>query len=400
MALSESQRSIIKQQTDEFLCRSKSFKSLSAEKQREITRNTSKVLELLAEDAGSTGAVFELLGNRKPYTQAKDPYAVGLEEQLGRPGDKLVADRSQYSPNGPPPPAEFGTGLMTGIQGAGQLMSEVDFPVFVAELIRGVFQAIVDASIQQMQAYSELVQSVALSLNEFRDQNVTENQARDQLVSQYPNLMQMSFEGDTPKVIPREEAMFADLPDFASEFGLEEEVTELDEETIEKVLVPAVRNNLAARRQKLLATMVLMGINRIIVTDGRINAKVRFTFAASDTMHQTRRDIDWKKVGETQFGYSTSNRWTSGEFRYSQPVIKLANVTDTETDAQLQAAASLTGEVSIKFRSETLPLERLVDNDQVVRLNEVQAGAGRGVRAQRAQPPSQQSQTPAATPAT
>ena len=385
MALSESQRSIIKQQTDEFLCRSKSFNSLPDMKREEITHNTSKVLELLAEDTGSTGAVSELLGlgNRKPYKQIKDPYAIGLEEQS----------------TGPPPPAEFGTGVRTGIEGAGQLLREVDFPVFVSELIRGVFQAIVDASIQQMQAYSELVQSVALSLNEFRDQNVTENQARDQLVSQYPNLMQMSFEGETPKVIPRDEAMFADLPDFSSEFGLEEEITDLDEETIEKVLVPAVRNNLAARRQKLLATMVLMGINRIIVTDGRINAKVRFTFAASDTMHQTRRDIDWQEVGAKQYRYSTSNRWTSGEFSYSQPVIKLANVTDTETDAQLQAAASLTGEVSIKFRSETLPLERLVDNDQVIRLNEVQAGAGRGTPAQRAQQPAQQSQAPAAPPA-
>lgn len=43
----------------------------------------------------------------------------------------------------------------------GRLVEEVDFPAFVAGLIRGTFNAIVDSSIQQMQAYAELVKSVA-----------------------------------------------------------------------------------------------------------------------------------------------------------------------------------------------------------------------------------------------
>jgi uroporphyrinogen-III decarboxylase len=46
----------------------------------------------------------------------------------------------------------------------------VDFPTFVADLIEGIFNAIVSASIQQMDAYAELVQSVAESLNDFVDE--------------------------------------------------------------------------------------------------------------------------------------------------------------------------------------------------------------------------------------
>ena len=46
----------------------------------------------------------------------------------------------------------------------------VDFPTFVAGLIEGVFNAIVSASIQQMDAFSELVKSVAKSLNDFVDE--------------------------------------------------------------------------------------------------------------------------------------------------------------------------------------------------------------------------------------
>src|SRR5688572_4250730 len=49
-----------------------------------------------------------------------------------------------------------------------ELIHEVDFPAFVAGLIHGAFDAIVDASIQQMEAYGNLIKNVASSLGEFR----------------------------------------------------------------------------------------------------------------------------------------------------------------------------------------------------------------------------------------
>jgi hypothetical protein len=45
--------------------------------------------------------------------------------------------------------------------------SPVDFPAFVADLVKGTFKAIVDASVRQMEAYSELISEVAESLNSF-----------------------------------------------------------------------------------------------------------------------------------------------------------------------------------------------------------------------------------------
>lgn len=57
--------------------------------------------------------------------------------------------------------------------GRGSGDPDVDFPTFVAGLIEGVFNAVVSASIQQMDAFSELVESVAKSLNDFMDE-VTE----------------------------------------------------------------------------------------------------------------------------------------------------------------------------------------------------------------------------------
>ena len=48
---------------------------------------------------------------------------------------------------------------------ASALVAGVDFPGFVAELIDGVFGAIVNASIQQMDAYAKLLADVAKSLD-------------------------------------------------------------------------------------------------------------------------------------------------------------------------------------------------------------------------------------------
>jgi len=48
------------------------------------------------------------------------------------------------------------------------VVQQVDFPPFVAELIGGVFDAVVDQSIEQMKAYGELVKDTAQSVDSFR----------------------------------------------------------------------------------------------------------------------------------------------------------------------------------------------------------------------------------------
>ena len=47
------------------------------------------------------------------------------------------------------------------------LLGEVDFPAFVAELVKGVFDAIVDATVQQTEAYAELLKQVSETVDEF-----------------------------------------------------------------------------------------------------------------------------------------------------------------------------------------------------------------------------------------
>ena len=278
----------------DLLPQSASFRALSPGEQAAIRANTSQVAALLRDDP------VETLG--------RDPYAIPLvDDSPPPPPPPPIVPRSQ-APQGVVRGSQHSTGsyaptsALAATEATGSFLREVNFPSFVAELVKGTFQAIVESSIEQMRAYGELVQSVVMSTNEFRDQNVSENQARDHLVQTYPNVFQLNV-GDTgPRVGPRNGGSFFgdDMPDFGADFpGLGGDIGELNQENIEQKLVPAARDHLARSRQRMLATMVLMGINRIIVTDGKINAKVRFDFKTQDRSTRQAMAIDYSHLGTT-----------------------------------------------------------------------------------------------------
>src|SRR5262249_54593813 len=159
-----------------------------------------------------------------------------------------------------------------------------------------------------------------------------------------------------------------------------------DDDTIRQKLVPAARTQLATSRQQLLATMVTLGINRIVVTDGRIAAKVLYDFQA--------RDKFTGKLSATQFDYGDQTKVTTegeseiksdsrgstyskeGDYedrggsyyaqgKYKQvaePVLKLVSATNEQTDAALQTKASLAGSVDLNFKSDYMPLEKMADS--------------------------------------
>ena len=292
---------------------------------------------------------------------------------------------------------------MQGAAATGAYLQAVNFPSFVSQLIEGVFHSIVQASIEQMEAYGKLVQSVAMTLNQFRDENTTDNMGRDHLVEQFPDLFQIDIdtgeEGEQPRVRLRdgvdEDRALSRVNQLPIDGG---KIDSLDDDTIEERLVPAARTQLATSRQQLLATMVLMGINRIIVTDGRIAAKVMFDFQARDNFkwqnsatrfdygdqYKTTSEGEYdsgsegstytyskSKDGAKDYDYKGASYYAKGQYRNTaEPVLKLASATQAATEAALQSKAQLAGSVEVNFKSETFPLERLADSFQIGRIQD------------------------------
>ncbi len=389
---------VIATAVDGMLGRSAAWRAMPRAQQQEIATNTAAIVKTLAE------------GPRSATALTADPYDMRYAVPLGPTDGSLPPLPSQGSGSGSgfgsPPgsgtrkPGQIGDVINAGVDAAARMVSEIDFPAFVASLIEGTFHAIVKSSIEQMQAYADMVKSVSQSLNEFRDENVSENQGRDQLVSKYPQMFQINVNDGQPTVGAKPDADMDSAPDFQKDLGLSEPPGDLDDETIEKVLVPAARNQLAIERQRLLATIILMGINRIIVTDGKINAKIRFQFTANETTNTRAQSFDYQNMGtittndgqsQSQYQgsqisssgqYQGASFYTTGQYRStSTPDVRVTSQVDTTTAGALQAAGQIMGEVSVNFRSETFPLEKMVNTDQMTQLQQAQRGPGRGVPA-------------------
>lgn len=236
-------------------------------------------------------------------------------------------------------------------QRAGALVSEIDFPGFVAGLVHGTFDAIVDASIRQMESYSSLVSAVAKTVDQFTDENVTPNQARDWLAQRYPGEVRVApptADQPQPQLVPAAEGL---APPWLADYGVDGE--ELTSDLLEQRVLPQVRTHVGAERQQLLATMVMLGMNRVAVKDGSITAKVMFRATANDAA----------KVGYAAGSdpKSVADWGERGSLSYSGASNTMVSTLGVNAQSDTTLRADLFGEVKLNFVSETLPLDKLAD---------------------------------------
>jgi hypothetical protein len=255
------------------------------------------------------------------------------------------------------------------------MINAISFPRFVNELITGVFKAMVETNQQQLQQYVELVRGVSQSLDGFAALGGgSDDMAKRWLAEQFPQ----SFAIETPDP--------ADMPDLGDEAQSLQLITlgpaplpdalraALSLEPGEEVpggsgpeLFAFVRRSLARNRQQVLATMIQMGMQRIVVDSGRINAAMKFhidaTSAAAEQRHtgfDTRTTIG--ASGSVGFGWWSASASVSSTIGY-------VSTTDTQTREDVNAAADLTSSVELHFRTDQVPLDRLASQQTVQRLH-------------------------------
>lgn len=398
-----------RQAVKELLLQSAAFSKLPPETQQQIARDTAEIAGYLAQPEG-------IPGNRLPTAAAladADPNQLhkNYQENL-KEVDKAGSFKAQAAHE--------------GAKVAGEILKAVNFPDFCAKLIQGVFHAIVQSSIEQMEAYGKLVASVSQTLNQFRDENVSDNQGRDHLVDQFPDMFELgTSDGDTfsgpgsgqPRVRLKDGVDEDDaLQRVNSRLPNPVKSMDLSDDDNENSLVQSARTQLATSRQQLLATMVLMGINRIVVTDGKIQAKIMYDFQARDSskMQRSATAMDYatdssgnvqttsssqvdsesnqdassdSKSSDGSEDRQTGAYYTKGTYKYSQQPIITAMSTASETsESSLQTKASLSGTVDINFKSDYLPLEKMADSFQIGMIQNA-AKPGRGASAAGGQAP-------------
>ena len=124
---------------------------------------------------------------------------------------------------------------------------------------------------------------------------------------------------------------------------------------------------MARGRQQLLSSMVLLGINRIVVTDGLINAKVVFDMRASDVAQRRARasmldSTETKASVAMETGFSSWLSPASASVKSqasTEHVATVQSAVDESSESKADVKARLSGEVRVNFKSDYFPMEKL-----------------------------------------
>ncbi len=329
------------------------FQALDAATQRELTGAVQKVAGYLESEPAVNGGVA-------PAGAFAGPADLRQRMAQSQPGAaQPAAPAPAPAATAQPGAAPAGPGAVGRVGEATRAtLNAIDFPQFVASLIQGTFKAIVDASIQQMEAYAALLKNVAATVDRFMDDNVSEGMAKDHLANEHSWLFKRDTSQGRPQLVTDPTATGRELPGFLKDLGFSSPA-ELNKTAVETVVVPATRRTLAETRQQTLATIVLMGINRVVVDDGEIKAKLMLHIDASETT-QLRFDQQKATTG------NMAGEAGTGMFNAQALMVNTASI---NAQSDLNVRADLTGEVRVKFRSETFPLERFADSAAIQLIN-------------------------------
>lgn len=243
----------------------------------------------------------------------------------------------------------------------------IDFPGFVTSLITGVFQAMTTSTIQQLEAYANLLASIDTSASAFAASGITPGRAATWAAGRFPQLV--ITPGDEPTLALGDDA---DMPEpaalRAALDATDDEVSEIDEDDLEGTLLPLVARKLARDRQSMLATMVLMGMNRIVVDDGRIHASMELQVDARSTAEQLQSERFDTRVSTAASGSFGMGMW--GASASLQATVGYIRSDEQFTREDIALRAGLRSSVDIGFHTEPLDLNRMASPNRVGRIRD------------------------------
>lgn len=273
------------------------------------------------------------------------------------------------------------------------------FVSFTQGLITGTFTAIVQSAIQQMKAYTEMVAELTKSLKEFASDNINEQAVNDKLneLSFVDGSDSFAIKKDGLKRLNHLRKLYALAPSIGghkdeilkifspiSSENLKNEtiqdatsknVVSLDSVDLNKgitgiaspkytdaeivTIKEVVKMSLAKEGLNQLRMMARDGMTRIVITEGEIHTKLTFS-VKSDASSTT----DSKKDETTNAGVSASVSgkgswgWGSASASLSGHYDSLSvNTIDEKTISSITTATDMLGEVTLKFKTDYLPLE-------------------------------------------
>ncbi len=266
------------------------------------------------------------------------------------------------------PPSSVGETAEQGMDVASRVQN-LGFVDFTAGLINGTFDAIIGATIKQMEAYAKLVADLAKTLAQFQVENVSDAQINAHLSNRYPDgeggtsiRVGYVFKDTTDAatgVITKVETKIATITNAligeTSSLNPGKLTTPLLSATVLVGEVTQIRTAissiLASNMMGQLRAMAREGMARIVITEGSIKSKLTFKVATTETLIKQASQYRANSLNASVKGYYSGKKWgASASVDYSR--INVSTVNETNYD-KMTMGAEIIAEVNINFKTET-----------------------------------------------
>ncbi|MBS0125000.1 hypothetical protein [Thetidibacter halocola] len=264
---------------------------------------------------------------------------------------------------------DYNPGFEESVDSFEDLVDSVDFPAFVADLLKAVFDANISVQKAQTDDFIRLMREATKSTSDFL-KKVDDEDAFAYLVEKPNSQYNLSMEED---------------PEGGSKLALttpEGEPVDMDDNEVKAAIMDA-KIAMAKEHRAALREVILMGVSRLVVDKGEVEAAVEFRITAKRDSRKSHKD---QNINVFNASASYGGGLIGSIFGGPKGSMSVSNtniqVNTSNQTAQDELFAKLMGRVKIQFKSDYFKLDNFAD----------MYGAG-GVAA--LQPPQQQGGVPA-----
>jgi hypothetical protein len=229
-----------------------------------------------------------------------------------------------------------------------ELVDSVDFPKFVADLLKAVFDANLKVMKQQTDSYIKLMKEATKSSADFI-KKVKDEESFARLAEK---------KGDKYNVISEKQ------PDGSSKLALtnpEGEKIDPEDSEVKKHILEA-KIEMAKEHRAALREVILMGVTRLVVEKGEIDASVEFTIHAN---RESKAHHDDQNINTTSVEMDYGGGLLGGLFGGPSGSMNMTNtniqVNTSDKKATDDLTSTLKGHVNIKFKTDYFKLDNFAN---------------------------------------
>lgn len=263
-------------------------------------------------------------------------------------------------------------------------LEKIGFVDFTVDLVKGVYEVIVKASMDQLKAYADFVNKISKPLTEYQDELIGADNSTQQgdnvnsyikdvlsldpasaadytLTAEQVTNLKQNFSDVTIEITTTTPATTKKIDDYITTSGGTSTLKVADLKT----LVIAKLKASTKHSYELILTVLKIGMQKVVVTNGEIMTKLTFHIDSTDTESKDSQNMNskssgWGIGGSLSGGSGFVGKMIGGAISgslsggYSSRKMSVSVVNEKSSSAT-NINIDILGEVKIQFRTETFP---------------------------------------------